>query len=695
MDDYVEQNDISDDVSYDESSDVSIDDSDALETDDIVDDVEVDESIESFDDTTEENVEFEEDSIDFETDESEDNIDDIPEDTITEDEALEEDAEEFSEDVVTENESASEYEHEEILEDTLTEEELSSENEQEDFLEDTVEEENLVADSSSDNSEDSESEDVGEIPVNESINNENESNDGLEETVISETEIEEANSDLEESEISAEVNDEEERNNDNAERDSVDAAIEEENLDESETMDSQNDNEQIEVIDDAINETVNSEIVESDAELENSEEPDEDSDAATDETNKLQDADSVDGGKSNDGFDTDEVSTDENNDTDSDVETVNEQEADAAEITLEESDIPNASDTGNIDVSQDIDSVEVDTDIVDVDDSGNGEQSLRDRVIHPSLGQTVKIAHNMGDTLKADDEGYQTVKGYRVGKAGHLVNSTASKIANTAPGQTLIDKSVIDDAAHSFDSGYAALHPEEKFDFKTPSELSVEERDSHTLEVEMPTPSYEIDESVFETSNGEQEKTMHDNLHDPNLFENNAPGDYTYENSESGKKAYGSLEVSDEGVRDAQAQRSAGGEDRKADDDGGHLIGTRFNGAPDSRNLDAQNANLNRGSYNRLEKSWQESLNNGDKIFLNVETPRDTNADRPDAYMGYTITEHQDGSREWDAFSYANASKREQAEWNQDSAEAFEDNLKDFPNPMEEEYKKNNYTNKS
>ena len=235
------------------------------------------------------------------------------------------------------------------------------------------------------------------------------------------------------------------------------------------------------------------------------------------------------------------------------------------------------------------------------------------------------------------------------------------------------------------------MNTEERFDFKTPSEVSAEEHDSHTLEVEMPTPSYEIDESIFETSSDSQDNSMHDNLHDPNLFESNAPGEYTYESSESGKKAYGSLEVSDEGVRDAQAQRSAGGADRKADDDGGHLIGTRFNGAPDSRNLDAQNANLNRGSYNHREKSWQDSINNGDKVYVNVETPRSNGSERPDAYMGYSITEHPDGSREWDAFSYQNASKAEQESWNRDLDAFDSENPEHYENPMQEVYEEQGY----
>lgn len=162
----------------------------------------------------------------------------------------------------------------------------------------------------------------------------------------------------------------------------------------------------------------------------------------------------------------------------------------------------NDAEKGEIIESQDInagEATEVGTKTIDAADGDNGEQSLRDRIIHPSLVQTAKIAHNMSDTLKADDEGYETVEGYRVGKAGHLVNSAASAIARLPKEQPLIDKTVIDDVAHSFDTGYAALHPEKKFDFKTPSEVSEEERDLHTFEVELSGPQYEIDESAIET----------------------------------------------------------------------------------------------------------------------------------------------------------------------------------------------------
>ena len=80
-------------------------------------------------------------------------------------------------------------------------------------------------------------------------------------------------------------------------------------------------------------------------------------------------------------------------------------------------------------------------------------------------------------------------------------------------------------------------------------------------------------------------------------------------------------------------------------------------------NMDAQNSNLNRGGYKAMENSWADHLRAGDKVFVNVDTFKPDNSDRPSAYMGYSIIEHPDGSREADAFSYANESREEQTDW--------------------------------
>lgn len=124
--------------------------------------------------------------------------------------------------------------------------------------------------------------------------------------------------------------------------------------------------------------------------------------------------------------------------------------------------------------------------------NGDSVPGIRERIIRPSIGQTVKIAHNMGDTLRAAEHGYQTVNGFRAERIGQAANVTASTglsaIGNFPAGQKLIDKTVIRDAVHVYDAVRASKHPEEQFDFQ-PRPISDEEKAAHTLEIEMPTDS--------------------------------------------------------------------------------------------------------------------------------------------------------------------------------------------------------------
>lgn len=166
----------------------------------------------------------------------------------------------------------------------------------------------------------------------------------------------------------------------------------------------------------------------------------------------------------------------------------------------------------------------------------------------------------------------------------------------------------------------------------------------------------------FENEESEQRSFL-ENFEDVELFDKNQPGEYHYQESEYGKNAWGNLELTKDGVRNPEAQRSAGGEFREETDDGGHLIGTRFGGSPELENIDAQNRNLNRGGYKSEENSWAASLEEGNKVFVNVDTYKSNGSDRPSAYMGYKIEEDTEGNRSWDAFSFTNVSRQEQKEW--------------------------------
>lgn len=181
----------------------------------------------------------------------------------------------------------------------------------------------------------------------------------------------------------------------------------------------------------------------------------------------------------------------------------------------------------------------------------------------------------------------------------------------------------------------------------------------------------------------------------PNLFTENAPGEYTYTSSEYGTGAKGQLQKTDSPVRDNYAQRTAGGEDRRGKDnpygvdDGGHYIGARYGGAPGKENLTAQDRNLNRGAYKHMEDEWDNKLSDGEKVYVNVEGFNGTGGQRPTNYMGYVITETEgpngEKNREIDYISFNNESAKEQDKWVQAEEEFYRDN----PEVVEEQMAQN------
>ena len=170
------------------------------------------------------------------------------------------------------------------------------------------------------------------------------------------------------------------------------------------------------------------------------------------------------------------------------------------------------------------------------------------------------------------------------------------------------------------------------------------------------------------TSIVNRRRTLEYDLHNPDLFKENPQGNYHYHDTSKGKVAYGVLTLK-KATRDAKQQQTVGGASREIDDDGGHFIGSRFFGPAKKENLEAQNRNLNRGSYKIMENKWQQHLEAGDKVFVTVESYKsnDSKSDewyRPDCFMGYYIVEHPDGTRDYESFSFQNESAQTQEKWN-------------------------------
>lgn len=107
------------------------------------------------------------------------------------------------------------------------------------------------------------------------------------------------------------------------------------------------------------------------------------------------------------------------------------------------------------------------------------------------------------------------------------------------------------------------------------------------------------------------------------------------------------------GQRDIDAQLEAGGNDRHDGDDGGHLIGTRFDGPGGSDNLIAENSNVNRSGFKSLENEWAAELKNGSNIHVDIEPVYQEDVLRPYAITGdYDLTKGDTGQKEY--FSFTN-----------------------------------------
>ena len=120
---------------------------------------------------------------------------------------------------------------------------------------------------------------------------------------------------------------------------------------------------------------------------------------------------------------------------------------------------------------------------------------------------------------------------------------------------------------------------------------------------------------------------------------------YRYSTDEFGRISKVEVDelVLKKGTRNAYSQRVAGREDRvvEADivqglDDGGHLIGTQFNGSGDLDNLVAMNRDINRsgGEWFNMEKDWAKALKETPpkKVTVNIEPIYSGKSLRPDRF---------------------------------------------------------------
>ena len=124
---------------------------------------------------------------------------------------------------------------------------------------------------------------------------------------------------------------------------------------------------------------------------------------------------------------------------------------------------------------------------------------------------------------------------------------------------------------------------------------------------------------------------------------------YRYETDDRGRIEHceGKLQL-ENGKRNPDHQRKAGGEDRLDTDDGDHLIAARFNGSSKVDNIVPMDAQVNRGDYKAMEEEWARELKKGNSVEVNIDVSYPDNGKRPDSIdVDYKVTE-PDGTTWYD-----------------------------------------------
>lgn len=97
---------------------------------------------------------------------------------------------------------------------------------------------------------------------------------------------------------------------------------------------------------------------------------------------------------------------------------------------------------------------------------------------------------------------------------------------------------------------------------------------------------------------------------------------------------------SPENPRDNEAQRQAGGENRRPNDQGGHIVGRDMNGDGGIGNLVAMDSKINQSDYKHMENNIKSALDEGKEVTTKTEMTYSGDSERPDKI---TVTVTNDG----------------------------------------------------
>lgn len=154
-----------------------------------------------------------------------------------------------------------------------------------------------------------------------------------------------------------------------------------------------------------------------------------------------------------------------------------------------------------------------------------------------------------------------------------------------------------------------------------------------------PNSKLEVDGQTYETDDNGYIYKINDNELKPNC--EYTIGEVTYKTDDNGRivSCDGYAKSTPEGERDNKAQTQAGGEDRRAGDQGGHILARIFGGAKGIENMLAMRGSaINQSVYKRMENEISKALEEGKEVHVHVDVEYDGDSQRPSKItVTYTI----------------------------------------------------------
>lgn len=155
----------------------------------------------------------------------------------------------------------------------------------------------------------------------------------------------------------------------------------------------------------------------------------------------------------------------------------------------------------------------------------------------------------------------------------------------------------------------------------------------------IPNNTYVLDEKTYKTDDDGYIYSIDGKLQPNTVYKLN---DNVYTTNELGRplSCEAKLVLSPENPRDNEAQLQVGGKDRRANDQGGHIIGRDMNGDRGIGNLVAMDSRINQSDYKRMENDIKAVLNEGKEVTAKAEMTYSGDSERPDKI---TVTVTADG----------------------------------------------------